>query len=103
MQPHYYPRCFGRGGAPSSDAWGRTVRRGWPAALLLACLLPAAGCGLENPPTTVPTNVLLPVGGVEVPVAIVANQMFVDATVNGAGPYRFALDTGASLSLISPA
>ena len=73
--------------------------------LLLAmgvCLLSAVGCGTVTPLTTVPTNVVLPVGGVEVPVAIVTNQIYMDVMINGTGPHRFALDTGSALSLISP-
>ena len=73
--------------------------------LLLAmgvCLLSAVGCGTVTPLTTVPTNVVLPVGGVEVPVAIVTNQIYMDVMINGTGPHRFDLDTGSALSLISP-
>jgi hypothetical protein len=72
----------------------------WP-----ALLLSAAGCGQNfdlTLPTTVPAQVIMPAATVEVPSVIVENLTFVDVTVNGAGPYRFVLDTRAALGQISP-
>ena len=71
-----------------------------------APLLSPSGCGQSfdpSLPTTIPAQVVLPDANVEVPVAISGNLIFVDVTVNGAGPYKFLLDTGAALGQVSPA
>ncbi|HEX6976223.1 MAG TPA: aspartyl protease family protein [Vicinamibacterales bacterium] len=41
-------------------------------------------------------------GTVEVPIALEGNLPIVDATVNGQGPFRFGIETGAGVVVISP-
>lgn len=66
-------------------------------ALLPACLLlascPASRAGVSGPWRH----------RVEVPAAVVAKFFLVEAHIAGAGPYRFLVDTGSTLSLVSPA
>ena len=84
-----------------SAQWG--FRYDWRAALALLALAPlVAGCGLRSLPftggaadgktVTVPATIRHGADG--------ATLVIVDVTINGKGPYPFALDTGASLTLL---
>lgn len=76
------------------------------ASLLVLPLLLGQGCPTNygSPAMSpVPTTIVLPGGDVSAPVEFSGNLMFLDATVNGAGPYKFALDTASSTTSISPA
>jgi hypothetical protein len=95
------------------DMSGRRTCCGFPLreALLALFSMPGAmlllplGCGQGfdvTSPDAVPTNVVLPSADVEVPVTILNSLIFMDVTVNGAGPYKFLLDTGAALGQVSP-
>lgn len=42
-------------------------------------------------------------GAVTVPATVVADFFLVEASVGGQGPFRFVVDTGSSISLVSPA
>lgn len=85
-----------------------THPRGWralvPFALFLALALTLAGCA--TPQINLPlTGVSANGKSVTVPARIRhgpngSTLVIVDLTINGKGPYSFALDTGASLSLI---
>jgi aspartyl protease len=87
---------------------GDVRRSGWralaPLALVLALTLGLAGCALPQLPSTL-TGVSRDGKSVTVPARIRhgengATLVIVDLAINGNGPYPFALDTGASLSLI---
>src|ERR1043166_846685 len=41
-------------------------------------------------------------GTVEVPITLVSNLPIVEARVNGQGPFRFGIETGANVVIISP-
>jgi hypothetical protein len=78
------------------------------AALLVALLLPAAhavswaqSTQPTGPPATPPAAIDLP-APVEVPIALEANLPIVEARVNGQGPFRFGIETGAGFVVISP-
>src|SRR5260370_1090191 len=43
----------------------------------------------------------LPAGGSSVPMGDLGGRPIVDVNINGKGPYRFILDTGASMTVIS--
>jgi predicted aspartyl protease len=62
------------------------------AACAVALLAHAAGCASSPPPM----RVTLPQGGIDVPVETWAGVPTVRVTVNGRGPYRFVVDTGAT-------
>jgi predicted aspartyl protease len=63
-----------------------------PVACLVALLLHAGGCASSQPPMVA----RLPPGGIDVPVEMWADVPTVQVTVNGRGPYRFVVDTGAT-------
>ena len=69
-----------------------------PAGFALRCaalmlLVAAGGCGFA------PRSSTLPPGGAEVPLALEHHQPVVEVTLNGRGPYRVLVDTGASPAL----
>ena len=79
---------------------------GWRALLPLALMLALALAGCASPQITIPfTGVSANGKSITVPARIRhgadgSTLVIVDLTINGKGPYPFALDTGASLSLI---
>ena len=73
-----------------------TVRRPRAPALLVAAAL-LVGCG-DGPPTTRPA--LSGPDAVSVSTASTAGSPVVEAFLVGKGPYRFVVDTGASVSFI---
>ena len=85
----------------------RIRRRGWrvfvtgclaagtAVAGLVACVRPPA-------PTEPPRTVRLPAGDVRLPVRWLGDFPLVETFVDGQGPYRFVLDTGAGITAISP-
>jgi hypothetical protein len=62
----------------------------------------AARLNRRTPPAAPPAAVDLPAGGATVPLLAPARRPVVEATVNGRGPYRFIVETGAPFSAISP-
>lgn len=81
------------------------------AALAMACAAPAGGQTFQSdtasermnsmsPPTDPPGSVSIPAGGVEVPIAGSSGRSMVDLMVNGRGPYRFIVETGAPFTLV---
>ena len=62
------------------------------AACLVALVVNAAGCASSAPPM----RATLPPGGIDVPIEIWAEVPTVHVMVNGRGPYRFVVDTGAT-------
>jgi hypothetical protein len=99
-------------GASMLDRRAQVMRRerprGWRALVPLALILILALAGCATPQITLPplNGVSSDNGpGVTVPARIRhgadgATLVIVDLTIKGKGPYAFALDTGASLSLI---
>ena len=83
-------------------------------ALLLACT--AAGAHAQTfqadsastranamtPPTDPPGSVSLPAGGTEVPLVGPHGRPIVEVRVNGRGPYRFVVETGAAFTALTP-
>ncbi len=80
--------------------------RGWRALIPLALTLTLALAGCATPRIVIPFNGVSADGkSVTVPARIRhgldgSTLVIVDLTIKGQGPYAFALDTGASLSLI---
>jgi predicted aspartyl protease len=78
------------------------------ASIVVAFLIvPCVGCGTTDPLTggsaVVPTTLRLPGGDVTVATTVNADGlMFADVFVNGTGPYKFLIDTGAGATVISP-
>src|SRR3954452_22544744 len=67
--------------------------------VLLLLILPATagGCGFS------PRKTFIPAGGTDVPLSLDDHQLGVDVMLNGRGPYRVLVDTGASPALaVSP-
>ncbi len=92
------------GSRASRDAHRHPWRALVPLALMLTLALTLAGCA--TPQITPPfTGVSANGKSITVPARIRhgpdgSTLVIVDLTINGKGPYPFALDTGASLSLI---
>lgn len=89
-----------------------SVRRGSLVCRLLSLMLLPMALGVGCPgsfvglgwmgSTSVPETIILPDGDVILPVQLVNHLMFVDVIVNGAGPYKFIVDTASGLTIISP-
>src|SRR5690348_778821 len=60
-----------------------------------------AGAQGQAPDPSPPQRVEL-VGRVEVPVTLESNLPIVEARVNGQGPFRFGIETGANFVIVSP-
>lgn len=78
-----------------------------PALLTLALFIQAcAGCGafsaLMPGVGNVPGTFLLPGGDGQSSFLLHGGYVIVDATINDAGPYKFLLDTGAGVTVVSP-
>ena len=75
------------------------------AALALSLLAPAAFAQTPTQPVTpdaVPPRRIELAAPVEVPLALEANLPILEARVNGQGPFRFGIETGAGFVVISP-
>lgn len=55
-----------------------------------------------RPPDAPPASVTLPVDGGEAPLVGPRSRPIVEARVNGRGPFRFAVETGASFTAVTP-
>src|SRR5512147_2045145 len=77
-----------------------------PAALLALLLLapPAYAQSAAQPvtPESVPPRRIELAAPVEVPLSLEANLPILEARVNGQGPFRFGIETGAGFVVISP-
>ncbi len=51
-------------------------------------------------PSTAPTSIAVPAGGISVPMLSAGGRPMIEVKINGKGPYRFILDTGASFTVI---
>ncbi|MBV9775271.1 MAG: aspartyl protease family protein, partial [Gemmatimonadetes bacterium] len=56
----------------------------------------------RQPPTAPPRAVDLPEGGAEVPLTMQNRRPLVEVRVNGSGPYRFIVETGAPFTAVTP-
>jgi predicted aspartyl protease len=73
------------------------MRAARPLLLLIALAVVAGGCGFA------PGRAVIPRGGADVPLSLDDHQPAVDLLLNGRGPYRVLVDTGASPALaVSP-
>jgi predicted aspartyl protease len=68
------------------------MRAAFAACLVVLVVVAAAGCA----PAAPPMRAKLPRGGIDVPVEMWADVPTVQVMVNGRGPYRFVVDTGAT-------
>src|SRR5438477_7820894 len=57
-------------------------------------------CGSDRRFTAAPSRTTLGVQTAELPVLRCGTRFIVQATVDGAGPFRFLLDTGSSVTLL---
>ncbi len=80
-------------GAPPGRAAAQTYRPDSAAARLNARPIRAEG----------PRAVDLPPGGAEAPLVAPSQRPVVEVTVDGRGPYRFVIETGAPFSAVTPA
>ena len=69
-------------------------------ALTAAIAAAALACGSDRRFTAAPARTSLGVQTVELPVSRCGTRFIVQATVEGAGPFRFLLDTGSSVTLL---
>jgi predicted aspartyl protease len=85
------------------------VHRSWPAIAFAASLGANAGepvpLGRDAapPPAIGEARQVAAAGLVTLPTEIASNVFFARVTVNGAGPFWFTIDTGATLTVIDPA
>lgn len=87
----------------------RVVRRGWAAGLLLLILASAARTAPDStasahahePPSVTAARTVLPAGRtVAVPMDLGSGQPVVEVVLDGRGPYRMFLDTGAGSTVL---
>lgn len=73
--------------------------------LVLAALLLAAGCSTSGtkPPPARPLRASFAAAKVEIPAQMIGNYLVIEAKWDRHGPYRFLIDTGSSVTLMSPA
>jgi hypothetical protein len=71
--------------------------------LLVAIALPASGQAQMHvgPRVPAPASIEVPKDGVTVPMQDVEGRPVIDLKINGMGPYRFVLDTGATTTVVS--
>jgi hypothetical protein len=71
--------------------------------LLVASALPASGQTQMHvgPQVPTPASIEVPGDGVTVPMQDVEGRPIIDLKINGKGPYRFVLDTGATTTVVS--
>ena len=69
--------------------------------VLVASTLPAAVQAQMHPQVPVPSGIEVPSNGVTVPMQDMGGRPVVELKINGKGPYRFILDTGAVTTVVS--
>jgi aspartyl protease len=77
----------------------------WSVAALSACAAAAGAQHGDGHPrmSPLPVAVEVPAAGITLPMQDFGGRPVVDVRVNGKGPYRFILDTGASMTVIDAA
>ena len=89
-------------GETSDAAGGRKFRcMRLPRFVLAAGFAAFALIGCTTPPVVRFDAARIAPGQVAVPGQLVSNLLLIEGTVAGAGPYRFLIDTGASVTLVS--
>jgi predicted aspartyl protease len=70
--------------------------------ILAARVLPAHAQHMQRPShmSPMPVAVTVPPGGAMLPMANIGGRPVVEVRINGRGPYRFILDTGASITVV---
>lgn len=72
--------------------------------ILLAALVLSTALGAQmhlGPHVPAPTSIQVPRGGVTIPMQDMGGRPVVELKINGKGPYRFVLDTGATTTVVS--
>lgn len=84
----------------------RTAIHRWVLGLVVTVCAVGAGCGgfsIQLPGfSNVPAMFQLPGDEAVIPFTPIGGYVVVDVMINDAGPYKFILDTGASISVVSP-
>ena len=71
--------------------------------LPLVALAPAAAHAQHHGPAPAPREVVVPEAGTTLPMGDAGGRPTVDVMIDGKGPYRFIVDTGAHISVIDTA
>jgi hypothetical protein len=72
------------------------------AVLVTAVALAAPAASAQGQPDSSPPRRVELTGPVEVPLSLESNLPIVEARVNGQGPFRFGIETGADFVIVSP-
>jgi hypothetical protein len=92
-------------GAAVAKGWDAPRRRLGLAVLLLVSVLVVAGCSpgafRRQPPQAGRTTLSAPL--VILPAQVIGNYLLVEAKGDRSGPYHFLIDTGSSVTLVTPA
>ncbi len=97
-------------GSPAQVAWASLLRlglepRAWRVGCVVASLLVLAGCSVgsfrSQPPQPGRTTVASPL--VVLPAQTIGNFLLIETKWDRHGPYRFLIDTGSSVTLVTPA
>lgn len=80
----------------------RRRRLGWALALAVACVWLVTGCQLFRREMPRPGRTTLDSPLVVLPATTMANYLIVQGKWDKRGPYNFLIDTGASVTLVSP-
>src|SRR5690606_18959061 len=101
-QPRPHCRSSRRTNARPSSRVGRPGRTRALLVLLvpLVCLLVLPGCRTPGGPKPGRTKLSSPL--VELPATVIGNLLIVEAQWDRSGPWRFLIDTGSSVTLVSP-
>ena len=101
-QPRPHCRSSRRTNARPSSRAGRPGRTRALLVLLvpLVCLLVLPGCRTPGGPKPGRTKLSSPL--VELPATVIGNLLIVEAQWDRSGPWRFLIDTGSSVTLVSP-
>jgi hypothetical protein len=68
-----------------------------------ALICAGAAAGAQQTPQLAPPGKVIVTAPVEVPMAVVSGVPIVETTINGKGPFKFGIETGAGFSVITPA
>jgi hypothetical protein len=70
-------------------------------ATITACSLPLHAQPRAGPPIPLSAHIEVPPDGASIPMQVTEGWPVIEMRINGKGPYRFILDTGASITVIS--
>ena len=80
----------------------RRVWRPIAAAAVVGFLAPAGRANAQHHPGPAPNSIEIPAGGISLPMDDFGGRPVVNVEIGGKGPFRFIVDTGATLSVIEP-